>query len=169
MDNQTTDALDTIVAQWKQEKPHLNTQPMEILGRMARLAKHLEAAIAACHKQYDLKLGEFDVLATLRRAGAPYSLTPSELIDSMMLSSGAMTNRLDKLQTRELIIRTHSEEDRRSVTVSLTSQGIELIDEVMEQHVQVQEKVLAGFSEQQQAQMNKLFKTWLSGWEGLSK
>ena len=165
MDNQTTDALDTIVAQWKQEKPHLNTQPMEILGRMARLAKHLETAIAACHKQYDLKLGEFDVLATLRRAGAPYSLTPSELIDSMMLSSGAMTNRLDKLQTRELIIRTHSEEDRRSVTVSLTSQGIKLIDEVMEQHVQVQEKVLEGFSQQQQAQINQLFKTWLSNWE----
>ncbi|MCG7496668.1 MarR family transcriptional regulator [Vibrio sp. Of7-15] len=165
MDNQTTDALDTIVAQWKQEKPHLNTQPMEILGRMARLAKHLETAITACHKQYDLKLGEFDVLATLRRAGAPYSLTPSELIDSMMLSSGAMTNRLDKLQTRELIIRTHSEEDRRSVTVSLTSQGIKLIDEVMEQHVQVQEKVLEGFSQQQQAQINQLFKTWLSNWE----
>ena len=97
------DAIDRVVEQWAKEKPDLETEPMAIMGRVMRIAKYMETQVADLHKQYDMKLGEFDVLATLRRSGKPYRLTPSELIGSMMLTSGAMTNRLDKLEAKGLI------------------------------------------------------------------
>ncbi|MEF1245075.1 MarR family winged helix-turn-helix transcriptional regulator, partial [Vibrio campbellii] len=99
------DAIDKVVSQWAKEKPELDTEPMAIMGRLMRIAKHMENHVAELHKRYDLKMGEFDVLATLRRSGKPYRLTPSELISSMMLTSGAMTNRLDKLEKKGLIAR----------------------------------------------------------------
>ena len=92
------DAIDRVVEQWAKEKPELETEPMAMMGRIMRIAKYMETQVADLHKTYDMKLGEFDVLATLRRSGKPYRLTPSELIGSMMLTSGAMTNRLDKLE-----------------------------------------------------------------------
>ena len=129
------DAIDRVVSQWAKEKPDLDTEPMAIMGRLMRIAKHMENHVAELHKRYDLKMGEFDVLATLRRSGEPYRLTPSELISSMMLTSGAMTNRLDKLEKKGLIDREHSKEDRRSVTVQLTSKGFELIDVLIESSI----------------------------------
>lgn len=105
------DAIDRAVSQWGTERPGLNTIPMAMIGRLMRLSKILESRIAEVHKKYDLKMGEFDVLATLRRAGAPYRLTPSELLSSMLLTSGAMTNRLDKLESKNLILRQHSQAD----------------------------------------------------------
>ncbi len=94
------DAIDRVVEQWAKQKPELDTDPMAMMGRLMRIAKYMETKVADLHKKYDLKLGEFDVLATLRRSGKPYRLTPSELIDTMMLTSGAMTNRLDKLENK---------------------------------------------------------------------
>ena len=117
------DAIDRVVEQWAKEKPELETEPMAMMGRIMRIAKYMETQVAELHKKYDMKLGEFDVLATLRRSGKPYRLTPSELIGSMMLTSGAMTNRLDKLEAKGLISREHSKEDRRSVSVQLTKDG----------------------------------------------
>ena len=118
------DDIDRLVAQWATEKPELDTEPMAIMGRLLRIAKKMETRVAQLHKQYDLTLGEFDVLATLRRSGEPFWLTPSELIDSMMLTSGAMTNRLDKLTSKGLIARQHNQSDRRSVPVQLTEKGL---------------------------------------------
>lgn len=159
------DAIDKVVEQWAQEKPDLDTQPMAMMGRLMRIAKYMESEVAKLHKRYDLKLGEFDVLATLRRSGQPYRLTPSELIDSMMLTSGAMTNRLDKLETKDLIAREHSKEDRRSVTVQLTEQGLILIDEIMQEHVAVQQQLVAGLEPNQRQQLNGSLKTWLAQYE----
>lgn len=159
------DAIDRVVEHWAKEKPDLETEPMAIMGRLMRIAKYMETEVAQLHKRYDLKLGEFDVLATLRRSGQPFRLTPSELIDSMMLTSGAMTNRLDKLESKGLISREHSKEDRRSVTVELTQDGFVLIDKIIEEHAAVQAKLVKGMNANQKKQMNTLLKSWLTQYE----
>ncbi|MGS0680369.1 MarR family winged helix-turn-helix transcriptional regulator [Shewanella sp. 125m-7] len=158
--------IDKVIAQWAKEKPHLDTLPMAIFGRIMRLQKHIEAEIAACHKQYGLTMGEFDVLATLRRSGEPFNLTPSALLLSMMLTSGAMTNRLDKLETKGLIERVHSKQDRRSVSVGLTEKGFNTIDKAIEDHVRIQHKLVEQLSDAEQPALNLLLKTWLAGFEG---
>ncbi|QQX79638.1 MarR family transcriptional regulator [Shewanella sp. KX20019] len=160
------DDIDKVAAQWGQEKPHLATLPMEIFGRIMRLQKHIEAKIVACHKQYGLTLGEFDVLATLRRSGEPFNLTPSALLSSMMLTSGAMTNRLDRLESKGFIERMHSTEDRRSVSVGLTAKGLSTIDEAIEEHVRIQHQLVQQLSAAEKPQLNKLLKTWLAAFEG---
>lgn len=152
------DAIDQLIAQWAREKPALDTEPMAIMGRLLRVAKYIETQVAQLHKSYDLTLGEFDVLATLRRSGEPFLLTPSELIDSMLLTSGAMTNRLDKLSSKGLISRLHNQSDRRSLPVQLTEQGVTLIDEVIEKHVQVQHSLFQSMSHDQKQQLNQHLK-----------
>ncbi|MEZ9299169.1 MarR family winged helix-turn-helix transcriptional regulator [Vibrio splendidus] len=159
------DAIDRVVEQWAKEKPELETEPMAMMGRIMRIAKYMETQVAELHKRYDMKLGEFDVLATLRRSGKPYRLTPSELIGSMMLTSGAMTNRLDKLEAKGLISREHSKEDRRSVSVQLTKDGLVLIDQMMTEHVETQKKLVKSLSASQKKNTNQLLKTWLSAYE----
>ncbi|MCX2789511.1 MULTISPECIES: MarR family winged helix-turn-helix transcriptional regulator [Vibrio] len=159
------DAIDRVVSQWAKEKPELDTEPMAIMGRLMRIAKHMENHVAELHKRYDLKMGEFDVLATLRRSGQPYRLTPSELISSMMLTSGAMTNRLDKLEKKGLIAREHSKEDRRSVTVELTAKGFELIDSLIEQHLQAQHELMGSLSNAEKGQVNQALKLLLPQYE----
>ncbi|PQJ49218.1 MarR family transcriptional regulator [Vibrio jasicida] len=159
------DAIDRVVSQWAKEKPELDTEPMAIMGRLMRIAKHMENHVAELHKRYDLKMGEFDVLATLRRSGQPYRLTPSELISSMMLTSGAMTNRLDKLEKKGLIAREHSKEDRRCVTVELTEKGFELIDSLIEQHLQAQHELMGSLSNAEKGQVNQALKLLLPQYE----
>ncbi|TKF77378.1 MarR family transcriptional regulator [Vibrio kanaloae] len=159
------DAIDRVVEQWAKEKPELETEPMAMMGRIMRISKYMETQVAELHKKYDMKLGEFDVLATLRRSGKPYRLTPSELIGSMMLTSGAMTNRLDKLEAKGLISREHSKEDRRSVSVQLTKDGLILIDQMMTEHVEMQKKLVKSLSASQKKNTNQLLKTWLSAYE----
>ena len=159
------DAIDRVVEQWAKEKPELETEPMAMMGRIMRIAKYMETQVADLHKTYDMKLGEVDVLATLRRSGKPYRQTPSELIGSMMLTSGAMTNRLDKLEAKGLISREHSKEDRRSVSVKLTKDGLVLIDEMMTEHVEMQKKLVKSLSASQKKNTNQLLKAWLSAYE----
>jgi len=159
------DGIDSVVAQWGTEKPELDTQPMALIGRLIRISKHLEMHIAAFHKRYGLTLGEFDVLATLRRAGGDHCLTPSELIATMMLTSGAMTNRLDRLESKDLIVRVHSQQDRRSVSVALTEQGLALIDELIVEHVKIQQGLMVSLSDADKPLLNGLLKTWLVQFE----
>jgi DNA-binding MarR family transcriptional regulator len=163
--NPTEDDVDRVVQQWAMEKPQLDTLPMAILGRMMRLFKHLEAQISACHKELGLTMGEFDVLATIRRSGTPYALTPSDLLSSMMLTSGAMTNRVDKLEGKGLVVRSHCTQDRRSVTVALSAEGLALIDHAIEAHVHLQQQLTQGLSDGDKAVLNALFKQWLLQFE----
>lgn len=159
------DAIDRAVSQWGKERPDLNTTPMAMIGRLMRLSKILEGRIAEVHKKYDLKMGEFDVLATLRRAGAPYRLTPSELLSSMLLTSGAMTNRLDKLESKNLILRKHSQADRRSIEVELTEDGLALVEALVTEHVKAQEELVVGLSKAEQQQIGQCLKLWLKIFE----
>jgi DNA-binding MarR family transcriptional regulator len=159
------DKIDLVINQWHCEKPHLDTRPMALIGRLLRLSKHLENSIAECHKEFGLTFGEFDVLATLRRSANFQSLTPSELLNALLLTSGAMTNRLDKLQCKGLINRNNNKQDKRSVAVSLTAEGRKLIDEVIEAHVRVQHTLVGALDDQDKLLLNGSLKIWLAGFE----
>ena len=117
------DHVDFIQAQWAQEKPDLDTSPMGVVGRISRISRHLDQLLQKNYAQFGLNGGEFDVLAALRRSGHPYQLTPTQLFNSLMLSSGAMTNRLDRLEDEGLIKRAPNPKDRRGILVTLTGQG----------------------------------------------
>ncbi|MGF1764382.1 MarR family winged helix-turn-helix transcriptional regulator [Aliivibrio kagoshimensis] len=159
------DALDRIKKQWARERPELNTLPMQILGRMGRIYKYSAGNISECHEKYGIKIGEFDVLATLLRSGEPYQLTPSELLTQLMLTSGAMTNRMTRLEEKGLIERSHSVEDRRSVMVKLTIEGRLLINTALTEHVVKQQQITSSLTEEEQQQMNHLLTKWLKEWE----
>ena len=101
------DQVDKILAQWQRERPDLDVSSMGIIGRMGRLSKHLEWAIQKTFLEFDLTIGEFDVLAALRRSGEPYRLSPTALFNTLMVSSGTMTHRIDRLEQANLV-KTHS-------------------------------------------------------------
>ncbi|WP_336391118.1 MarR family transcriptional regulator [Gallaecimonas xiamenensis] len=153
------DHVDKLLAQWAQCRPDLDCQPMGVWGRMSRMAAMAAREIEKPFKALGLTSSEFDVLATLRRSGGP--VTPTELYQSAMLSSGAMTARLDKLESRGLVQRSPSAEDRRSLRVSLTEQGLALIDRALVLHMANEAELLAPLSEDEQQQLAGLMKRWL--------
>ena len=159
------DGLDSIIGQWRQQGVTEDLIPMAVLGRIARLTKYIEVVLLQCHGEFGLGQGEFDVLATLRRSGEPFTLSPSQLYQSMMLSSGAMTSRLDRLENKGLIEREHSKEDRRAVHVSLTTEGKTLIDKALPQHIQCQSALLAGVSVEDRPMLLQILKSWLNQFE----
>jgi DNA-binding MarR family transcriptional regulator len=152
------DHVDFVVAQWAQAMPEVDVSSMAIFGRMVRIHKHLERRRAEALAQYGFKEGEFDVLATLRRAGAPYRLTPTELYRSLLVTSGAMTNRLARLESAGMVERIADSQDKRSSQVALTVGGKELIDQAVLTHTEIQELVLAPLSEKQRLDFAQLLK-----------
>jgi DNA-binding MarR family transcriptional regulator len=138
-----TDEVQWILEQWAVERPDLDVSAMGVFGRLSRAARLLDRSLADTFESYGLNGGEFDVLAALRRSGEPYSLTPTELYRSMMLSSAAMTNRIDRLEQRGLVSREPDPEDRRGVRIRLTAEGLELIEEAVTAHVDGEERLLA--------------------------
>lgn len=145
------------VAQWRRERPELAVEPMLALGRLSEAASLIgQGRLAPLFARFGLQRGEFDVLATLRRAGSPYALTPTALYEATMVSSGAMTNRLDRLEAAGLIRRAPNPEDRRGVIVQLTDQGRRLIDAAVTAHVENQRQILAGLSAAEQQALAEL-------------
>ncbi|MFE3515399.1 MarR family winged helix-turn-helix transcriptional regulator [Streptomyces sp. NPDC059166] len=144
-----SDHVDRVLAQWAEQCPGLDTSSMGVIGRIKRLARIVEAEQRAVFGAHDLDPAAFDVLATLRRSPAPHRLTPAELMRSAMVTSGAITQRLDRLEERELVTRTRRAEDARSVHVSLTPAGRKLIDRVLGDHVENQNRLLSGLGEGQ--------------------
>ncbi|VWB62995.1 MarR family transcriptional regulator [Burkholderia lata] len=138
------DHVDRVVAQWRHERPELDVASMEIFGRLARLAKHCEKARTEALSPFGFKEGEFDVLATLRRAGKPYELSPTQLYRSLMITSGAITNRLMRLEQADLVERVPNPQDGRGLAVRLTPAGLELIDRAVHVHVDTQNLLLGG-------------------------
>jgi len=165
MADNKADHIDFIIGQWQQERPDLEAMPMAVIGRLKRLHTHLRNDIEGKHKEFGLLWGEFDVLATLLRSGEPYCLTPTVLFRSAMLSSGAMTNRLNKLEERGLIERQPDPEDRRSLMVKLTRQGYSLISDAITQHVDIEAGLINSLNEKELASLNKLLKKWLAAFE----
>ena len=147
--NDGSDAVDLILRQWAAERPDLDVSAMGVFGRLSRISRLLDKSLAETFGLYGLNGGEFDVLATLRRFGKPYSLTPTELYRSMMLSSAAMTNRIDRLEARELVVREPDPEDRRGVRIRLTGEGFGLIEDAVAAHVEGQERLLSALGKQE--------------------
>lgn len=123
------DEVDRIVASWRRERPDLDVGPLEVLSRVTRLARHLDRARAGAFAEHGLDVWEFDVLAALRRAGAPYELSPGQLVTQTMVTSGTMTNRVDRLVARGLVGRMPDPRDRRGVIVALTPAGRTRVDD----------------------------------------
>ena len=136
------DPVDKILGQWQQERPDLDVSPMGIIGRMGRLAKYLEQTLQEKFSEFGLTSGEFDVLATLLRSGQPYKLSPTELFNTLMVSSGTMTHRLDQLEKSELVKRHPDPSDRRGTLIELTEKGFNLIEKTVEAHVENGHRIL---------------------------
>ena len=156
------DAVDLILRQWAVERPDLDVSAMGVFGRLSRTARVLDHLLAQTFGRYSLNGGEFDVLAALRRAGEPYSLTPTQLYRSMMLSSAAMTNRIDRLQERGLVSREPDPYDRRGVRISLTTEGLELIEDAVTAHVEGEERLLDTLSEEERQRLAELLSKLMS-------
>lgn len=143
--------------QWARERPDLDTGPMLVLGRLAEAA--LLTARERIHPLFaenGLQPGEFDVLATLRRSGDPYALTPTELYETAMISSGSMTHRIDRLEKAGLVERRPNPADRRGTLVALTAAGLSLIDGLVDRHVANQQRIVAGLTTTEREQLAAL-------------
>jgi DNA-binding MarR family transcriptional regulator len=136
------DHVDRILAEWRRERPDLNTAPMGLFGRLHRAAQLSDAALGTQLVRRDLQPGWFDLLAALRRAGRPYELNPTQLMRATMLSSGGTTKRLDRLAEAGLVERRPDPSDRRGVLVRLTPKGKAVIDKAVEAHVANEERLL---------------------------
>ena len=155
------DEVDRLVAAWARERPDLDVRPLEVLSRVTRLARHLDRARRRSFAAHDLEPWEFDVLATLRRSAAEAPLTPGRLASLTMIGSAAMTNRVDRLVNRGLVHRETNPDNRRQLLISLTPEGLALVDEVVDHHVENQHKMLEGLSKTERAQLANLLRKFL--------
>ncbi|WP_293793873.1 MarR family transcriptional regulator [uncultured Pantoea sp.] len=151
-----TDHVDFVVEQWASAMPELDASSMAVFGRMLRIMQHLAKTRAEALATFGFRDGEFDVLATLRRAGAPYRLSPTQLYKSLLVTSGAMTNRLNRLEEVGSILRVADPEDKRSMLVALTDGGLAKIEQALLVHTQTQNSLLETLDAAQQAQLKTL-------------
>lgn len=159
------DAVEEILRQWAVERPDLDVSAMGVFGRLSRAERMLDRSLARTFGRYGLNRGEFDVLATLRRAGGPNGLPPTELYRSMMRSSATMTNRIDRLEERGLVAREPDPDDRRGVRIRLTAEGFELIEHTVTAHVENEQRLLAGLSEEERLHLAELLGKLMSSIE----
>ncbi|MYM61469.1 MarR family transcriptional regulator [Vibrio sp. OCN044] len=153
------DHVDRVLVQWQHQRPDLDCSPMGVVGRLSRMSRLIDKKINIIFKNNSLTSVEFDILATLRRFNEP--MTPTELYQTLMLSSGAMSTRIEQLVKRELIERIASSEDRRSCSVMLTKSGKLLIDNVLEEHVLNANSILEPLNDVQREQLAILLRSWL--------
>jgi DNA-binding MarR family transcriptional regulator len=158
------DRADLAIQQWALERPDLRTLPMALFGRLNEAAErvmreHMNPLFAGA----GLQAGEFDVLATLRRSGAPFTLSPTRLYEAAMISSGGMTDRLDRLERAGLVIRRPDPKDRRGKLIVLTDPGKRLIDEALSRHVANEERLLLSLTEAEQQTLDALLKKLIAG------
>lgn len=160
------DAVDAIAAQWRRERPDLDLTAMAVFGRLGRLMTVAMARIEAVFTAHGLQRGEFDVLAALRRSGAPFELNPSVLADTLMLSRAGMTGRIDRLEAAGLVRRTADQGDRRAVLVALTAAGRELVDVVVGAHTENETAMLAVLDPADQESLDRIARILLKSLEG---
>lgn len=157
-----TDHVARIQAEWAKERPDLDTRAQGVIGRLHRLAGHLTEQLLVVYRRYGLGEGEFDVLATLRRAGPPYERAPGELARFTMVTTGAMTKRVDRLERDGLVTRRPSTVDGRGRVVALTTAGRELIDRAFTDHMANERRLLSELSEEDAAALETLLTRWLA-------
>lgn len=155
------DAVDLILEQWARERPDLDCSPMGVIGRISQLQREVHLAQRATFARHGLDAPSFDVLAALRRAGPPYQLTPTDLMRTALVTSGAITQRLDRLEERGLITRGRSDTDGRAVVVTLTDAGRGALDDALPDHLATEQALLAGLSAADRDQLTGLLRRML--------
>jgi DNA-binding MarR family transcriptional regulator len=156
------DEVDQLVAAWRRERADLDLAPVEVFSRISRLARHLDRARRRAFTAHEIEPWEFDVLAALRRAGAPYELSPGRLLHETMVTSGTMTNRVDRLTGRGLVERLPDPGDRRGVLVRLTPDGKRTVDAAFEELIGHERELLAALPSESRATLAALLKTLMT-------
>ncbi|MYW06147.1 MarR family transcriptional regulator [Streptomyces sp. SID3343] len=158
------DAIDDVWDQWRRERPDIEAKDLDVMaavGRMNRLRRHIDQTLRTYFAQYGLDFSEFDVLATLRRSGGVEGVSAGALLRSAMVTSGAITNRVDRLTAKGLVERAAHHEDRRSVLVKLTPEGLRLVDDIMLGHLANEARFLAVLDDDERDQLNGLLRKLL--------
>ncbi|MFI9805821.1 MarR family winged helix-turn-helix transcriptional regulator [Streptomyces sp. NPDC052301] len=160
------DPVDAIIEQWATARPDLDTRAMEVFGRIFRLSRAMSDRMEKAYAPYGVSRGEFDVLATLRRSGEPYTLSPRRLSATLMLTTGGMTGRLDKLERAGLLRRSPDPHDRRGLQVTLTPKGLDIIDQAVGAGLAVQTEALSALDDEQADHLAGLLRELLAGTPG---
>jgi DNA-binding MarR family transcriptional regulator len=153
-----SDPIDVIVSEWRRERPDLDAAPLLVVGRISRLAAALDDALRPPFRAARLNPGDFDLLAALRRAGPPFTRTAGELAEAMLVTNGAATKRVDRLQRRGLVRRSPSADDARSRLVSLTAAGAALVDRMIAVHLANERAILDALSPRQLRELERLLR-----------
>lgn len=159
------DHVSRIQSEWARERPDLDVSPQGLIGRLHRLAGHLTEELVAVYAHHGLGEGEFDVLATLRRAGAPYERAPGELAEHTMVTTGAMTKRIDRLASAGLVERRAAVGDGRRRIVALTPPGLRTIDAAFTDHMANEHRLVAALSPADRAALEPILTRWLEHYE----
>lgn len=163
------DFIDRVIAEWNRELPELDTRGLAVGGRVLVITKHLEKRVDRLLEPYGVQIWGFDVLAALRRSSPPYVLTPKQLMAACFLTSGAVTNRVNRLETAGLVTRSNDTEDRRSVRVALTPAGHKLVELAILRRVQEMQEVYSVFDEGEQETLARLLRKLLLRFEQLDE
>ena len=166
---QLSDEVDELVAAWRVQRPDLDVAPLQVLSRVSRLARHLDIARRGAFAGHGLEAWEFDVLSALRRAGPPFQLTPGALLRATLVTSGTMTNRIDRLAAAGLVRREPDPRDRRGVLVTLTGQGQAVVDAALTDLLDREQALLAGLGHEQRKQLAELLRTLLAPFDADSR
>jgi DNA-binding MarR family transcriptional regulator len=156
------DEVDELAESWARERPDLDLAPVAVFSRISRLARHLDLARRAAFSAHDIESWEFDVLAALRRTGAPYELSPGRLLRATLVTSGTMTNRVDRLAARGLVERYPDPDDRRGVIVRLTPEGKATVDGAFAALLEAERELLAQLPARDQHQLARLLRSLLA-------
>jgi DNA-binding MarR family transcriptional regulator len=155
------DHVDKVIEQWDDERPDLDATALGVLNRVVRLGKHIEADLKQAVAPFGLDTWSFDVLAALRRQGEPFAMSPTALRRAALLTSGAMTNRIDRLEERKLVERTPDATDRRALKVHLTADGLDLIEQVIEVRFRAAEDLASRLTEAETRELTRLLRKLL--------
>jgi DNA-binding MarR family transcriptional regulator len=156
------DEVDDLVAAWRAQRPDLDVEPMQVLSRISRLARHLDIARRGAFAEHGLESWEFDVLSALRRQGPPFQLTPGALLRATLVTSGTMTNRIDRLAAANLVRREPDPRDRRGVLVTLTAAGRERVDAALDGLLRRERVLLAGLGDGERQDLADLMRILLA-------
>jgi len=159
------DHIDTVIANWKRERPEYDLSPVEIIGRAGRIMAYVDRALESKFEEFGISRPTFDVLATLRRAGPPYRMTQRELMRSLLRTSGSMSLRIDALEREGFVRREQVEDDRRSVFVILTEKGSKLLDAIIPEHLANESNLVGGLNLAERAELTELLRKWLTALE----
>lgn len=154
------DVVDRIINQWNRQRPDVDASPLAIVGRISRLSRLVDKVLGENFARHGIEAWMFDVMATLRRSGEPFELAAGDLVRQTMVTTGAMTNRIDRLEARGLVERVAAQ-DRRKVIVRLTPGGLELVDEVVVTHMEIEQQIIGSLTDRQRSDLEQHLKTVL--------